>query len=73
LEVDLGADLASIGGGGGMADAGGSPPPPAAKAGTDGGDAINATENMVSVANLIADLIMRISGFPARESTVQPQ
>jgi hypothetical protein len=33
----------------------------------------NATENMVSVANLIADLIMRISGFPARESTVQPQ
>ena len=64
-------------GGGGVAEAGGSPPPPppppAAKAGTDGGEAINAIENMVSVANLIADLIMRTSGFPARESTVQPQ
>ena len=52
-----------------MADAGGSPPPPppppAAKAGTDGGEAIKTIENMVSVANLIADLIMRTSGFPA--------
>src|SRR5205823_7589135 len=42
---------------------GGSPPPPAAKAGMDGGDAIRATENSASVASLIADFIMRTSGF----------
>jgi hypothetical protein len=45
---------------------GGSPPPPAAKAGTDGGDAIRATENSVSIVSLIADFNMRTSGFPAR-------
>jgi hypothetical protein len=63
LELDLGAGLVS--GGGGLAE-GGSPPPPAAKAGTDGGDAIRATENSASVASLIADFIMRTSGLPAR-------
>jgi hypothetical protein len=62
LELDLGAGLVS--GGGGVAE-GGSPPPPAAKAGTDGGDAIRATENSVSIASLIADFNMRTSGFPA--------
>jgi hypothetical protein len=72
LEVDLGADLVSCGGGGGIAE-GGSPPPPAAKAGTIGGETINANPNMVSVTNVIADLIMRTSGFRERESTVQPQ
>src|SRR5439155_1223835 len=65
LELDLGAGpLPGGGGGGGVAD-GGSPPPPAAKAGTDGGAAIRATENSASVASLIADFIMRTSGFPA--------
>ena len=63
FELDLGADLS--GGGGGLAE-GGSPPPPAAKAGTDGGEAIKATENSVSVASLNADFNMRTSGFPAR-------
>jgi hypothetical protein len=56
-----------------MAEGGSPPPPPAAKTGTIGGETINAIENMVSIANLIADLIMRTSGFPERESTVQPQ
>jgi hypothetical protein len=65
LELDLaGAGLLPGGGGGGLAE-GGSPPPPAAKAGTDGGDAIRATENSVSIASLIADFNMRTSGFPA--------
>jgi hypothetical protein len=61
LELDLGAGL--VLGGGGLAE-GGSPPPPAAKAGTDGGEAIKATENSASVASLIFN--MRTSGFPAR-------
>jgi hypothetical protein len=67
LEVDLGAYLVS--GGGGVAEGGSPPPPPppppAAKAGTDGGEAIKAAENSASVASLIADFIMRTSGFPA--------
>jgi hypothetical protein len=54
-----------LSGGGGLAE-GGSPPPPAAKAGTDAGEVVRATENSVSIASLIADFIMRISGFPAR-------
>src|SRR5437868_15143403 len=62
LELDLGAGLVSGGGGGGLAE-GGSPPPPAAKTGMDDGDAIRATENSASVASLIADFIMRTSGF----------
>jgi hypothetical protein len=60
LELDLGAGLVS--GGGGLAE-GGSPPPPAAKAGTDGGDAIRATENNASVASLIADFICEPPAF----------
>jgi hypothetical protein len=63
LELDLGAGLS--GGGGGLAEGGSPPPPPAAKAGADGGDATRATENSASVASLIADFIMRTSGFPA--------
>jgi hypothetical protein len=71
LEVDLRADPVS--GGGGLAE-GGSPPPPAAKAGTDGGDAIRATENSASVASLIADFIVRTLRVSCvSESMVQPQ